>query len=334
MASSVNAKATFYERILSTDIWTFKVGQDQQQFSVHSGALENQSSALTALLRNPMAEANTKTVTWPDTEPETFVRFSQFLYTGDYVSPFLIQIPEAEKPESDIPDKQSIPLAEPTSLHGIGINPNLYRLLKDSCQTCGNFTDCKECRKQRQDIHNEYLKSKYGKSAIATPKDPTNINLARLRRNFESKDYCARLPREDYLEPCDKVPDIVPSRDYKPVLLGHARMYVLADKYGVDPLKGLAVSKLHKFLLKLKQSKYQVEDVVELIEYIYMNTADTVGERLRKLVVEFVVCEEHVMGTNEGFLGLLAAGGDFVTDHHVKLCEIFCPPESSIVEIE
>ncbi|KAH6876842.1 hypothetical protein B0T10DRAFT_584842 [Thelonectria olida] len=75
-----------YESILSSDFFKFLVGCDKRQFLIHSAVVACQSQALDKLINGDLREASERCVRWPDVDPETFVRFSQYAYTGDYLT--------------------------------------------------------------------------------------------------------------------------------------------------------------------------------------------------------------------------------------------------------
>jgi hypothetical protein len=77
-------RQTHNDRILTSPIFTFLIGEDKTEFKVHSSAIAKQSDALHALINQPMAEAASRTVVMKDVNCSTFVRFCRFAYTGDY----------------------------------------------------------------------------------------------------------------------------------------------------------------------------------------------------------------------------------------------------------
>lgn len=51
---------------------------------MHSCIVACQSKSLEKLINGDMKEANDRCVVWPDVDSDTFIRFSQYAYTGDY----------------------------------------------------------------------------------------------------------------------------------------------------------------------------------------------------------------------------------------------------------
>ena len=51
---------------------------------IHSSLIAQQSESLATLVNGPFREASEQCATWEHVDEDTFIRFSQFLYTGDY----------------------------------------------------------------------------------------------------------------------------------------------------------------------------------------------------------------------------------------------------------
>ncbi|KAJ5711779.1 hypothetical protein N7488_005935 [Penicillium malachiteum] len=61
-------------------------------------------------------------------------------------------------------------------------------------------------------------------------------------------------------------------QDFTPVLLGQARLYVLADKYLIESLRLLVLFKMFESLRRFKLYPSGIETIVELVRYVYDNT--------------------------------------------------------------
>lgn len=70
--------------IASSPPFTFVVGPEHKEYTIHSALVAQQSPVLNALVNGQMKEAIERRVIWEDIDEETFIRFSQFAYTGDY----------------------------------------------------------------------------------------------------------------------------------------------------------------------------------------------------------------------------------------------------------
>ncbi|KAF2669823.1 hypothetical protein BT63DRAFT_478064 [Microthyrium microscopicum] len=306
------SKINFYERILSTDVWVFRIGKEQTPFYVHSGAIEHQSRALSALVRKPYSESTEKTVLWPDVCHEDFVRFYEFIHTGDYPAPLLSH--------EDHKDEVKPEMAKSSNI--------VY-----NCANCirSNFSImCNHCRINMVGRTDNALTRQADGNLIvcmttlppASQSSTDKLSFSKVKKAFEAKDYCPTLPREAFRVLYDAVPLSGPTVDYKPIFLAHARLYALGDKYAISSLKSLTLSKLHRALLNFKLCDERVEDVVALIDFVYSNTAPSSEEKLRELVVDYVISEENTIGKSDSFLELLGGGGDFVQDHQKKLFQL------------
>jgi hypothetical protein len=149
------------------------------------------------------------------------------------------------------------------------------------------------------------------------PKTPTKTEL--LRRSFDSQSFCTVLPRQAFLDSCDIVTNSKNTEDYTPVFLTHSRLYVLADKYGVESLKRLSLHKLHKTLEGFTLFEERIEDIAELVRFSYCNdnTPDEGTDELRQLVLKFVASRHADIGESAPFLSLMEEGGIFVRDFWV-----------------
>lgn len=97
-----------------------------------------------------------------------------------------------------------------------------------------------------------------------------------------------------------------PSEDYSEVLLSHARVYVFAEKYDIQPLKNMALSYLHQTLAAFILYPERVGDIVALLSYTFDdNTANEDNEELRVLVMKFLELEMDVLLAADEFRELL-----------------------------
>jgi hypothetical protein len=105
-----------------------------------------------------------------------------------------------------------------------------------------------------------------------------------------------------------------------PVLLAHARLYCFAHLRLIEPLTALTLDKLHKTLMNFKLFTRRVGDIIELAKFAYSNLDlpdrrenGTIND-LRKLVVEYIVCEIDTIGKCDEFVKYMEEGGEFVGD--------------------
>lgn len=72
--------------IIASPPFRFLVGPDRKLFTIHTALVIHHSKPLGALLNGPMLEAKEKCALLEDIDDDTFVRFSQYAYTGDYIA--------------------------------------------------------------------------------------------------------------------------------------------------------------------------------------------------------------------------------------------------------
>ncbi|EUC26867.1 hypothetical protein COCCADRAFT_10358 [Bipolaris zeicola 26-R-13] len=77
---------------------------------------------------------------------------------------------------------------------------------------------------------------------------------------------------------------------------------------------------IHKTLMNSKLYTKRVGDIIELARYAYSNpdlpdrSDDGTIDELRKLVVEYIMCEIDMIGKCDEFVKYMEEGGEFVGD--------------------
>jgi len=102
------------------------------------------------------------------------------------------------------------------------------------------------------------------------------------------------------------------------ILLVHASLYVLGEKWGVEELKTLALSKLHQTLRDAPCEALDIQHIVKLTRYTYSdertpNLKNGI-DRLRELVCYYNTTIVELSMQNSVFLALIEEGGQFVKD--------------------
>ncbi len=82
--------------IVTSKQFLFFIGPNKEEFSVHRAPVELLSKPLKVLMNGSMAEARDGQATLADADPDTFVRFCQFAYTGRYDEPVPDGVPTIE----------------------------------------------------------------------------------------------------------------------------------------------------------------------------------------------------------------------------------------------
>ena len=148
------------------------------------------------------------------------------------------------------------------------------------------------------------------------PKNPTKSRL--LRKSFDDKLYDVETIHAISTSLCEVRQNSSPIEDYTTVLLGHAQLYVFAEKWGIEALKTLSLYKLHKTLVLFTLYAARRPDIAELLRYAYSNehTPDRVGvvDDLRSLVMQYTVCEMESLINCPEFWSLVGEGGQLAQE--------------------
>jgi len=226
-----------------------------------------------------------------DTDEQTFVRFCEYAYTGDYT-----------------PAQSEFPLASKNAT-------TLFSTVDD--EECFRSSSSKKKKKKG--------KSSFAFDGLDEPDESVeaiepycgrcnNRKEQILWDEFQIRDYSVISPRfrpRENFEEC---------KSNTSPFLYHARIYVFADKYDITTLRNLALDKLHQTLRSFKAAGIQTESLVDLIRFSYSNdnTRDNEAgqdvDGLRKMVVHFVACVFENVVKDENFLALMEDGGPLPRD--------------------
>lgn len=100
-----------------------------------------------------------------------------------------------------------------------------------------------------------------------------------------------------------------PHESYRPVFLSHARLYILADKYGVNRLRRLVLARLHRTLTHYVVHRDRISDLIALAQEIFDNTMEM--DHARSLIVNYLVCFIEDIQDSPELEDALRRGGDF-----------------------
>lgn len=312
------------------------MGKDKVALTLHSDAVARHSTASNALV-NAMRAATSRTEDLLDTDPETFVRFSEFAYTGDYTPPDFEEVPDEPTEIAGTADN-----AEPADLD----LPTRSSLNHNDLTVADTVPDDYPARTEPPAVtdHSDWdswaFSSRGGKkkkksSAVlwstASPLPPIPAPEApaprrvlppRLQDLIRETRYERPAPREESTLHAQMIANENPNENFSPVFLGHAKVYVFAEKYDIKQLSDLALYKLSTTLSAFTIFESRFGDIADLVRFTYGNTNDYVEsvDSLRKLVVQYVAKVSGQLA-EDTFLELLAEGGEFVKDLWVVMRE-------------
>ena len=244
--------------------------------TIYTILVAEQSSALRALVSGSMKEAQARTVNWEDVDEETFARWAQFVYTGDYP---LVSCNIVTEPTTSTEEATPLPELQPEALP------------------------------------DDSLGDQWAFHSFSRTKKPTRkSDLFSERSKFHDLTYPV-LSLSKFSNMCKIRPNESSVEAYLPVFLGHARFYVFAERWGIKSLQTLALHKLHATLCGYKPYKALYGDIVELIKYTYQNSPTQKRiEGLRALVTKYVTQEQIQIAKSEPCLSLVKDEGSFARD--------------------
>lgn len=312
--------------IIASTPFRFLVGPDKKLFTIHAALIAHHSKPLGVLVNGPMSEAKERCALLEDDDEHTFVRFSQYAYTGDYVaadSEILLDSSEIATTHPAVNDA-SIHQAEddggeapaPLTYDTVPVTVPLEEYLPPEPElavvdtTWGDFHGVSVFSKDKKKKKGKIAQHNYGEEDSELEGVTPQTKKSKLWDEFKSKAYTTSgpdfQPRKNR-EACE---------NYTEVFLCHARLYVFAEKNLIGPLKELSLHKLQRTLVEFTLYKERVGDIVDLLQYSYSNTGDRVGciDDLRVLVVHYAAYVIEDLEPDPRFQSLLGEAGSFGRD--------------------
>lgn len=270
-----------------------------------------------------MNEALSGVAELPDVDPRIFALLLNFAYTGGYKAGTA-----AEKPNV------SVQLTEPWYFcqqcsHKTPVSEKEFPFCSSKCK--GNSEcigpsreSCLVCDVTGPSVGlygcahlictSCHLSGKYEQFLAERKRWTHRLNV----RRFYYRDYPAlglsHKELQDHLltlRPVD-----LPTSEF----LIHSKLYVVADKYMIEPLKALCLHKLQRDLESLELDSETAKEITALLLYTYEHTSNNdgavlrYGSRLRKLVVGFAGAHCEKLVEYEDFNDMLRCGGQIVID--------------------
>ncbi|TVY89356.1 hypothetical protein LAWI1_G006690 [Lachnellula willkommii] len=273
-----------------------KIDGSPTEFHVHEEAFAALSEPLSSLMRGGMAESRAACAKWDDVSKETFERFAQFAYTGDYSIP---------KTEIRVAKEGIINNVATIFTSGeLGEVPESYIAAPSPSPPAAAL-----------DSWDDWLASSVSKKdKKKKTKPPQSMN-----QDFQSLSFPPPASRDNYEESYEPDEEFNPYQDYSAVFLGHASLYVLGDFWLVDSLKSLALYKLHKTLCAFEINDESVNDILALTRCAYSEEGGGAGYDegnggLRSLVCQFLKVNAVALSRDEGFMEILGEGGQISKD--------------------
>lgn len=231
-----------------------------------------------------------------EVDEDTFARFVEYCYTGDYPAAEHVVVLDASSIQHEVgevehevggvvnafyePDEEEL-------RRSFGLGPARgKRGKRNSIMASGSM--------RRQEMWHAFTDVSWNTPA-QEPKPPQ---------------YSARANREA----CE---------DYTDVFLSHARLYVFADTYDIERLRVLSMQKLHESLVNFTLFAERTTDIALLLQYAYEHTPERTGtmDDLRELLMRYVCCYLEEIRCNDVFTEILKAENNLSVD----LLELLVP---------
>jgi hypothetical protein len=127
-----------------------------------------------------------------------------------------------------------------------------------------------------------------------------------------------RFPLLKSEDTCEPVVSDGPSENIDEVLLLHTSLYVLAEKWGIDSLKMLTLSKIHKTLTMIRLDLPKLDQIIDFMRYAYSNERtpdlETEMDELRELICHYLAAYAELTTRHTAFMALMEEGGPFARD--------------------
>lgn len=245
------------------------------------------------MINGNMAEAQEGLATLEDVGVDTFLRFIEWAYKGYYTAAEFTTVAYESPPP---PRSQSRDDAVAT----------VQEQQSDVEATPALLEEWIEPEPEPRIAYPPEL-SRWHQS-MPSAKKSKRSRRALVKEEFISREYTVRpvILRAPPPRPNDS-----PQEDYTNVFLSHARLYVFADKYDIEPLKVLALEELHATLAPHTLYEARTGDVITLLRYVYDNTAESTEgvEDLRTLMTQYVGWKMDILIKDEDFKDLMIEDG-------------------------
>lgn len=286
---------------------------------MHAAAIAATSRQLEALINGGMKESETRCAKIEAVEVDDFIRFCEYAYRGDYTVPAWEEVPPEPSPtvskshQDDWGDMSMFSRSRKKKgkKGRVELEPSPDEAVYPQ-----------EVYPQEVEAYSETKVYDDECAAVPEPQAESRIvSRTPLRTLFNNRNYLTENgPKALILQCFEPKPNSAVEQNFTPVLLAHARLYCFAHVRLIEPLKALSLHKLHKTLLTFKLYAKRIGDIIALARYVYSNldlpgrSDDGSLNDLKKLVVEYIVCEIDTIGRHDEFVKYVEEGGEFVGD--------------------
>lgn len=264
-----------------------------------------------------MTEAREGFAVLEDVDADTFVRFTQWAYQGYYLAAGS-SIKSASESESAAGENQergsnSGRVVEPAEEVVDEMPPPTEDDWGQSIENLDWGTLANANGWNPRHSPKKSKKAKNGSSSQGTRTSQVvreNVKEAFINREYNTRQETIRVP--------PPLPNQDANEDYTEVFLSHARLYVFADMYDIQPLKRLALEELHATLAIFNLYPERTGDVITLLRYVYAYTGeDSVcgksgrveDDNIRLMLTLYVGYEMNMLMKDSDFKDLMIEDG-------------------------
>ncbi|KAK0645423.1 hypothetical protein B0T16DRAFT_411146 [Cercophora newfieldiana] len=239
-------KVLTYKDIASSKPFRFTIGPEKQEFTIHSALVAAQSPAFDRLVNSEFKEAQDFHVELDNVEEDTFVRFVQFAYTGQYCEPDLDVVAGASN-------------ATPCGEAGLAIEEAAIATTDPSEEL-----PQAEPAPEQETLVEERSRPILTKKKKKGKKNTSDVPVFQIL----NEKFAGRV--SELSEEKRNVPEGVLFKENPTTnpFVTHARVFVFADYWGISKLKDISLRKLAKALEGAAVKKSATRDrIVALMQY-------------------------------------------------------------------
>ena len=284
------------------------------------------------MINGHMAEAQKGFAIIEDVGDDTFVRFIQWAYNGYYdAAKYVLDLESPNSSDNEKNDTNVVvnepakvpfdlsvepeaePAAEPTVEWSVEpeAEPAAEPAAKPLTFDWGNFSSGKKSSKRGRKASYEAPVPYAGASTTRSSKQYLKESFIKRKETVRKYSISLSQPRENQ----------APNEDYTEVSLSHARLYIFAEKYYIQPLKALALEELQAMLAIFNLHSERTGDIIALLRYVYGNTGkSTEGvEDMRTLMTHYVGYEMDTLMKDDDFRDLMIEDGGALLGDFMKM---------------
>jgi BTB/POZ domain len=292
-------------RILMGGTFQFDVSDEADPFILHSKLVSRHSPVFDALMHNQMKESQEHRARLSNVDTDTFTRFAEFIYGGDY---------NAAEAGTVLDDVET----EETREESESLSARQAYLLDSATEDAPPAEDAPPDEVPGLDSALSFgFTSKHNRG-----------RKIRIRKQLQSLASLAAFPIPDKKDiSFPKIDDATFKNDSELLYdyteaLCHVRLYAFAEQYQVQDLKNLVLHKLQKALKDTNFHPLHTDELADLVELAYKSTPNLSSreEPLRELLTHHVAWNFKALAPTKDFQRFLEAGGTWVNDICQKVC--------------